>query len=407
MGPVRNKRVSYDPELLENWTIGRLKEELTVLNIHFPSNARRMHLVRLVREARSRTVPQGMQSSGSTSHEDASARSHDATSNVNIHGRQQSDSEKALTDIVSGLTNTVQSLQQNVIALTNKVNTMSSSAHSSATVNSAVQVRPGNPFADDVDTAQNFTLDTGYKAFHSPSAAAGSEEQARHSSFVRTPRGYSAESLPFVETVSPQLRKNIVAGRDINLAALLIPYYTGSGVIESFDAEGVKSGKPDPRINRALSLGEFIQAFGIYKNIMCNAFPRRRQELDLYERDIVEMATRYQGNGFYEYHKKFSLDAAAHLRYNNIVVDWSIRNNTLFCNIFANSKPNACSGCGSTFHGSEFCNQRSLNIYHKETIDAYGRERVLYLGKEICNNFNGTKGCVALQLCDAGIFTFV
>ncbi|KAL3877964.1 hypothetical protein ACJMK2_035605 [Sinanodonta woodiana] len=273
---------------------------------------------------------------------------------------------------------------------------MTSSAHSSVTVNSVVQVRPDNTFAEDCDNAQNFTLDIGYKAFNSPSAAAGSEEQARHSMCIRTPRGYSAESLPFVETVLPQLRKNIVAGRDINLATLLIPYYAGSGVIESFDVEGVKLVKPDPHTNRALSLGEFIQACGIYKNIMCNAFPCRRKELDLYERDIVEMATRYQGNGFYKYHKKFSLDAAAYLRCNNIGVDWSIRNNTLFCNIFANSKPNACSGCSSTFHDSEFCNQRSLNSYRKETIDAYGRERVLYLGKEICNNFNGTKG-VALR----------
>lgn len=48
-------------------------------------------------------------------------------------------------------------------------------------------------------------------------------------------------------------------------------------------------------------------------------------ELDLYERDIIDMATRYPGKGFYEYHRQFSLMAASHLRFNNIMVDWSVR----------------------------------------------------------------------------------
>lgn len=47
---------------------------------------------------------------------------------------------------------------------------------------------------------------------------------------------------------------------------------------------------------------------------MCQAYPQRRQELDLYERDIIDMATRYPGNGFYEYHRQFSLMAPSHLR---------------------------------------------------------------------------------------------
>lgn len=74
-----------------------------------------------------------------------------------------------------------------------------------------------------------------------------------------------------------------------------------------------KKDKPDPRLNRKLSIEEFISAFGIYKNIMCEQFPHRRAELDLYERDVVEMSTRYGGSGFYEYHKQFSARSAAHL----------------------------------------------------------------------------------------------
>jgi hypothetical protein len=140
----------------------------------------------------------------------------------------------------------------------------------------------------------------------------------------------TAESLPLVETISPQLRQNITAGRDVNLAALLIPNYTG----HCSDNIDENQNKPDPRLNRSLSIGEFVRAFSIFRSVMCSAFPQRRNELDLYERDIVDMATRYSGRGFYEYHRQFSLQAAAHLRYNNIMVNWSVRNNSLFCNIF-------------------------------------------------------------------------
>ncbi|OWF45853.1 hypothetical protein KP79_PYT07251 [Mizuhopecten yessoensis] len=89
----------------------------------------------------------------------------------------------------------------------------------------------------------------------------------------------------------------------------------------------------DPRLNRILTLSEFILAFGVYKHVMCEAHPSRRVELVLYERDIADMGTRY-ASGFYEYRLQFSLRAAAQLRYNNRPIDWSVRDNTLFCNIF-------------------------------------------------------------------------
>ena len=182
--------------------------------------------------------------------------------------------------------------------------------------------------------------------------------------YVKTPHGYSAESLPLVETISPNMRKNIIEGKDVNLAALLIPNY--SGPMNNDDRLSVNSchnRKPDPRLNRNLSLNEFMKAFGIYKNVMCQAYPSRREELDMYERDIVDMGYEYGGKGFYEYHKIFS-SQAAYLRYHNIKVDWSVRNNRLFCNVFVNHKPNSCNLCQSTTHSAGFCPQLLQNKFN-------------------------------------------
>ncbi|MES9880562.1 MAG: hypothetical protein ABW185_06725, partial [Sedimenticola sp.] len=230
----------------------------------------------------------------------------------------------------------------------------------------------------------------------------------------------AAESLPFVETVHPSLKKQIQEGKDINLAALLIPYFNCMTDQSNSNANCCKE-KPDPRLNNVLSLSQFIQAFGIYKNIMCMAHPQRRPELDLYERDIIDMSSRYGGSGFYEYHKTFSAQAAAHLRFNNVKVDWSFRNNTLFCSIFTNYRANACTLCGSTLHASQFCprhvydkvvtppehnsivprstfNAGSSTARPNSNTDIWGRQRLTHNGKEICNNFNSNRGC-ALQKC--------
>ena len=93
-----------------------------------------------------------------------------------------------------------------------------------------------------------------------------SRPSAGASTHVRTQYGFAAESLPFVETVSPHIRRQIVEGKDANLATLLIPYHTGTNI-------DFEKGKTDPILNKSLTLGEFIQAFGIYKNLMGEVFP--------------------------------------------------------------------------------------------------------------------------------------
>ena len=134
---------------------------------------------------------------------------------------------------------------------------------------------------------------------------------------------------------------------------------------------------------------------------MCDTYPARRQELDLYERDIVDMATTYHGKDIYEYHKAFSAQAAAHLRFSNKKVDWSVGNNKLFASVFVNQSANSCSLCQSAMHLSPFCPnhlnngtiQNASNRIYSPSVDVRRRTPVKFNGQEICNNFNSVKGC--------------
>ena len=219
--------------------------------------------------------------------------------------------------------------------------------------------------------------------------------------------GFAADSLPFVETVSPAIRRQVIEGKDVNLAVLLIPYYTGPmSNDERIDTYFCSNRKPDPRLNKCLTISEFIQAFGTYKTL-CEAFPSRHHELDLYEWEIVNMAARYPGAGFYDYHKQFSAKAASYLKNHNWKLDWSKRDSQLYSNIFTNYKSNCCQHWHSVSHLSDFCpkifqdnkityfGSASNNNSNKSsgTSDSHGRQRSFIKGDEICNNFNGNKGC--------------
>ena len=93
--------------------------------------------------------------------------------------------------------------------------------------------------------------------------------------------GQGRAYIPQAANVSPRLRAKIIQGKDINLISLLLT----SPVCDKKIAEGdqftaiVKAS--DPRLSRDLSIGEFLVAFGIYRDVMCSVYPQRRQELDI------------------------------------------------------------------------------------------------------------------------------
>lgn len=64
----------------------------------------------------------------------------------------------------------------------------------------------------------------------------------------------------------------------------------------------------DTRLQGKLSFNEFVIAFGIYTDILCQIFPDCRE--DLYLAMMAEFNQRYGGTLFYEYHRSFLAKSA-------------------------------------------------------------------------------------------------
>jgi len=125
MGPRRksttaktSRNTPYNPEILENWTLARLREELKRRNITFRSNARRMALVRLLREGEQRN-----QDGGETTTSDLEmpeVLTHNAPV-VNDVFQDGSAHTSALVDVVSSLTDTVSNLLESYNRVETKI----------------------------------------------------------------------------------------------------------------------------------------------------------------------------------------------------------------------------------------------------------------------------------------------
>ena len=181
-----------------------------------------------------------------------------------------------------------------------------------------------------------------------------------------SPRTYTLFDCPIsdcsnspstVEYIPQSLRKAIQEGKDVSLAHLLIPeehslsqYQDGT---KDFTSIYIKS--IDPRLHRSLSLPEFILSFIRYLNVMTEVHPERRAELTNYLSFIIKMGVQFPPPLFYEYHKNFSRKAAAILSTQGRKIDWSIRDDDLYFQIFAGRWTRTCEKYSSVDHSSEFC----------------------------------------------------
>nr|XP_033936301.1 putative protein TPRXL [Pseudochaenichthys georgianus] len=86
--------------------------------------------------------------------------------------------------------------------------------------------------------------------------------------------------IPQAANISSRLRAKILDGKDINLVSLILPspecdkaIATGGSITAAFKSA-------EPRLLKELSIGEFLVAFSIFRNVLCTVYPGRRVELD-------------------------------------------------------------------------------------------------------------------------------
>ncbi len=150
-------------------------------------------------------------------------------------------------------------------------------------------------------------------------------------------------------------------GKDVNLAMLLLPLHerqtasTVNGNIQIGDDTFTLKAKRDSRLNMNLSIGDFVKAFTIYKNVVVEANPGRRAELDAYLSNMVRMSSQFPGFIYYHYHREFSARAADLWINHRIAIDWSEIDPRIASRHTAGCKANACSLCQSHDHSTDFC----------------------------------------------------
>ncbi|XP_018418827.1 PREDICTED: uncharacterized protein C5orf42-like, partial [Nanorana parkeri] len=147
------------------------------------------------------------------------------------------------------------------------------------------------------------------------------------------------------------LRKDILEGKDVNLASLLIAAHdvTEHKAFACEEVSVVLKAR-DPRLSRKLSISEFVIAFGIYRDVVCSASPNRREELDAYLHIVMDLAYKYGGLTYYDYHRAFSAKAAAGLSQFHFTANWGRMYTELFCRHFAGLKAPVCMSCQSSVH---------------------------------------------------------
>lgn len=378
-----------------NWTKEKLITEINSLGIKVPSNLRVAALVQIYTDNKKDETQDMSASNNKVSKE--------ATAMLETNSSVEAAAEQVMRTLANSSERRVSASDVHVIEPTFTSSQLNTTFNNNATSASV---------PDSVFSVQRSV--SGMMNSHSHQAYDMDKVMAA----MRQP-GVAAENYRNMEIVSPHLRSQILAGKDINLALLLMPNNETTSEHRRVDFDGTEYiMKPgDPRLSKNLTLGEFIVAFARYKNIVCEVMPHRRTELDQYERDVVEMANQFGGTRFYDYHKAFSAKAAALLHQRQIKVDWSIRDNGLFCTMFAGMKINVCGLCSSVNHASDFCpllvnsnlkkpNQGNTGYNRYQagaTANGNTRKIPSFQGVQLCMNFNERSCtrhvCKFLHLC--------
>jgi len=173
------------------------------------------------------------------------------------------------------------------------------------------------------------------------------------------------DSLPMIpDMVTPALRRQIVEGKLVNLAELLIPNSSDCRLSEC-DGQSFAI-KDDNRPNKTLTQGEFHSAFLAYKKVLCEAFPGRSSMMDAYQHHIT---------------------------------DWGLVDTRIYTTVTSGYRSSSCGLCHSLCHLTDFCPQMkfqtSISIRPSPSHpyvrpDQLSGGQYQGSGRGICNNFNNS-----------------
>lgn len=138
----------------------------------------------------------------------------------------------------------------------------------------------------------------------------------------------------------------------MNLVSLILPSPEVDQRVSSTDGLTAIFKSSDPRLSKNLSIGEFLAAFSVYRDVICSVYPDRRTELDSYLSLIADLNLKYDRSLFYQYHKAFAPKAATTLSQSGICRDWSVLDTELLIML---TQASSCLTCTAVGHQSALC----------------------------------------------------
>ncbi|XP_024865010.1 uncharacterized protein LOC112451073 [Kryptolebias marmoratus] len=169
---------------------------------------------------------------------------------------------------------------------------------------------------------------------------------------ARPRRASGGSYVPTHAHVSPRLRSKILQGQYVNLVSLILPSPEVDQRVASSAGFTAIFKSNDPRLSKDLSIGEFLAAFSVYRDVLCSVYPDRRIELNTYLSLIADLNLKYGRSLSYQYHKAFATKAATVLSQSGICLDWSVLDTELLLML---AQAPACHTCSAVGHQSTLC----------------------------------------------------
>ncbi|CAF1590223.1 unnamed protein product [Rotaria magnacalcarata] len=141
---------------------------------------------------------------------------------------------------------------------------------------------------------------------------------------------------------------------------------------------------------------------------MAEVHLERLAELSFYLSSILKMRVQFPPPLFYEYHKNSSRKAAAIILTQGRKINWSIRDDDFYFQVFAGRRVRTCDKCSAVDHSTDFgpsivhgdikndVTAMSMNDSRSRTMlwQRFKRTSIFTANqRKICFNYNGNRGC--------------